>query len=250
CFPQRGARDIDEMDWFIVREWLGLDQVRLLSKQKVGGVTIFDPAEVARLEQEGSSYETTADDYKAYRNTSRNEMDADVKLKEKYGRPIELWTMWGRIPSELAPSDGIVNRVITVANDKFLLRNRPHPLWSGRIPIFTYSPTRDPHYLYAPGKAEVMFKGQIVANRFTSQQLDALDLFIDPVFLHDLNAQLETENLLIRPGKWIGMDGPPGERVQALVPNLSGVQMGGQMTEMIWRWMQQGSGIVEDTVMG
>jgi hypothetical protein len=46
------------------------------------------------------------------------------------------------------------------------------------------------------------------------------------------------------------MDGNPAENVVPVIPNMQGLQMGGQMTEQVWRWIQQGSGIVEDTVMG
>ena len=97
---------------------------------------------------------------------------------------------------------------------------------------------------------EIAKKLQIIANRFTNQQLDVLDIFIDPAFFYNTTSGLNTRNLLMRPGKFIPIDGNPAEAIQPVVPNLSGVQLGGQMTDMVWRWMQQGSGIIEDTVMG
>jgi hypothetical protein len=177
-------------------------------------------------------------------------MDADAKQRERYARPIELLTMWGRVPSELVPGDGAVSRMITVANGRYLLRNRANPFWSQKLPFIAYAPTPDPHFFFAPGKAEIAYKLQIVANRFTNQQLDALDLYIDPVMIHSDTSGLQTENLFFRPGKWIEVQGNPSDVVSPLIPNLSGLQAGGQMTEILWRWMQQGLGIVEDTVMG
>lgn len=185
-------------------------------------------------------------------------MDQDGRNREPYSRPVEILNMIGTIPSELVPQgeergEGqfqMVHRILTVANRRYLLRNRPNPFWNGKKNILAYSPMPDPHYFYAPGKAEIAKKLQIIANRFTNQQLDALDIFIDPAFFYNSNSQLNTRNLLMRPGKFIPMDGDPSANIMPVVPNLQGVQLGGQMTEMVWRWMQQGSGIVEDTVMG
>lgn len=249
-FPQPAIRNVSDMDYFIVREYMDLDKIRQKAVPDANGRTLFDSAEVRRMEQEGTGAEEAGEDYRTYRQTGRSEDDMNARTREKYARPVELWTMYGRIPSELAPSDGITNRIVTVANGKYVLRNRPNPLWSGKIPIIACSPSYDPHHLFAPGKAEMLYKMNIIANRFTNQQLDALDLYIDPVMMHNEDAMIDTDNLFMRPGKWIKMQGTPSEMVQPLVPNLTGVQMGGQMTEMLWRWGQQGSGIIEDTVMG
>ncbi|MGH2567736.1 MAG: portal protein, partial [Bacteroidota bacterium] len=234
CFPQPGVREIAEMGWFITREYLDLDVVRMMSEVGPGDRSVFDRSEVQRMEREGGGDTRASDDYKNWRNMGRNLMDQDARLKEQHARVIEIWTFWGRLPRELAP-DGIVDRVITVANERYILRNRPNPFWNGKKPLLQYSPMPDPHYFWAPGKAEVAKKLQIVANRFTNQQLDALDLFIDPVFFHHSDAGLNTDSLYIRPGKWIETDIPPSEAIMPLIPNLSGVQMGGQMTEVLWR---------------
>jgi hypothetical protein len=150
----------------------------------------------------------------------------------------------------LLPEDGIVDRVITVANNRYLLRNRPNPYWHGQKPFLAYSPMPDPHYFFAPGKAEIAEKLQIVANRFTNQTLDALDLFIDPAFFYNNQAGLNTRNLYLRPGRFIGVDGNPSEMVMPIMPNLQGLQMGTEQTSIIWKWIQQGTGIAEDVVQG
>jgi len=248
-FPQPGFRDPQEADWFEEREWLDLDDIRALATINVMGETIFDPSEVRRMEREGFGASEANEDYKTWRGTWRTGIDSDGRQREQYARPIELVTMWGKIPSELAP-DGIRNRVITVANGRYLLRNRPMPFWSLKKPIRTYSPIQDPHYIYAPGKAEIAKKMQIIANRFVNQQLDVLDLFIDPVFFANRSFNMPTQNLVMRPGRFFFGDGSPQENIMPLSPDMNGFQMGVQMTEIIWKWMQQGLGIVEDTVMG
>lgn len=250
-FPQPGVPLSEDWDWFITREYLDIDKIVEYSETMIGGKPVFDPNEVNRLIQEGGNTGSVFDQYKELRGISRNEMDAEAKLREFYARPVEIWTYWGRIPSELVPVDGATSRRIVIANETYVLANRANPFWNQKIPIIVNSPTPDPHTIYAPGKAEIAYKLQIVANQYTNKQLDAMDLFIDPVFLFNAENELtDTENLFIRPGKWIGTQGLPSEQVTPLIPNLNGVQMGGQMTEILWRWMQQGLGIIEDTVMG
>jgi len=251
CFPQPGFRTIETMGWFCEQDYMDWDLIRMYSEMPMSGGYFFDPAEVERMRTDGGTSVTEIDtqDYKSWRTQSRTMVEEDARQSERYARPVKLITMWGKIPSELAP-DGIVDRVITVANGKYVLRNRPIPFWAGQKPFFAYSPMPDPHYFFAAGKAEVAAKLQVLANRFTNQQLDALEIFIDPVFFVNLNSGLDTRNLFIRPGKFIPMDGNPAEMIMPLQPNLTGLQLGGQMTESVWRWMQQGSGIVEDTVMG
>ena len=248
-FPQPGVRLIADMNWVCEREYMDLDDVRTLARPDEDGRTVFDSAEVARMEREGIGIAKVTDDWKTWRSQGPTIEDETQRFAEKYARPIEIIHMWGRIPSELA-TDGVVDRVISVANGNYLLRNRSIPFWSGLKPYGAYSPMPDPHYFFAAGKAEVSAKLQVIANRFTNQQLDALDIFIDPAFFYNTNSNLNTRNLLMRPGKFIPVQGNPQDGIMPVVPNLQGVQMGGQMTGMIWNWMQQGTGIIEDTVQG
>lgn len=245
CGPQPGFADIEKMHWFEVRRYLDLEDIRELAAQD-----IFDRAEVARMEREGVGAAEIDADYKGYRTFFRSESEESARLAEHYSRPIELIEMWGTLPTELLPSDGIRHRVITVANKRYLLRNRPNPFWHGRKPFLAYSPMADPHYFYAPGKAEIAEKMQVVAERFTNQTLDALDLFIDPAFFYDGNSGLDTRNLYMRPGKFIKMDRPPQDAIMPIVPNFQGVQLGMEHVQYLDRMIQKGTGIVEDVTQG
>lgn len=249
CFPQPGIRDIEDMEWFITQDYMDFEKVKRLGVIKEDGRSLFDAAEIRRMEEEGTWSEQTADDYKDYRSWGRTVSEFDARNREKYARPVRLHTQFGHVPPEMAP-DGITNRIITVANDRYVLRNRPLPFWNTKKPIRKYCPMRDAHFFWSPGKAEIAEKLQYTANRFTNQQLDALDLFIDPMFIVNTDSGLSSDTIFSRPGKVIGVDGPLADVIQAVVPNLSGIQMGTQMTEFLWRWGQQGLGIIEDTVMG
>lgn len=245
-FPQPSVKLIKNMQWVVRRYFLDLDEVRYLVKQGM-----FDAAELARLEREGGVNGSIALDESLVRRFQvRTGMsDEEARWMDKYSRPVEMLEFWGRVPSELAP-DGAPKRVITVANRRYLMRNRPLPFFHHQIPFLAFSPTPDPHYFDAPGKAEIAEKLQIVANRYVNQTLDAADLIIDPMWFYDRNKGLNTRGLYARPGRFIGVDGDPNSAVAPLRADLQGVAMGGQKTGEMRQYIQMGTGIVDDAVQG
>jgi len=243
-FPQPNVHDIHDMAWFIYREWPDLDDVRVLVEAK-----IYDRKGLKKLEL-GRLFSESQGDFYERRPAIRAGYDVPSPKREKYSKPVEILHMWGTVPQEFIPDDGGTQRVITIANGNVLLRNRPNPWWHARKPFLHYSPMRDPHQFFGPGKAEVSEKLQVSANKIACQKLDALDLFIDPMFVANRNAGIDRRKLRTRPGGVIESDVPPPEAIQALVPNMQGVQNAYQEIQDLWRWMQQSTGIIEDVVMG
>lgn len=245
-FPQPGVRTMNKMRWVIRRYFLDLDEVRFLVSQGM-----FDSVELARLESEGGvNGPITLDEALVRRFQIRTGMsDEEARWMDKYSRPVELLELWGTIPSELCP-DGAMKRVITVANRRYLMRNKPLPFFHHSLPFHAFSPTPDPHYFDAPGKAEIAEKLQIVANRYVNQTLDAADLIIDPMFFYDRNKGLNTRGLYARPGRFIGVDGDPNTAVAPMRADLQGVALGGQKTQEMRQYIQMGTGIVDDAVQG
>src|SRR6185436_2020349 len=159
-FPQPCVPRLDQMKWVVRRYFLDLDDIRYLAS-----IGAFDKNELRRLEMEGAVGKGNA-----YASTSlrrfqvRTGMDDETaRFMDKYSRPIEILEFWGTIPSELAPPSerGVLKRVITVANRRYLMRNRSFPYNHGQIPFVAFSPMPDPHHFYAPGKAEIVEKLQI-----------------------------------------------------------------------------------------
>src|SRR5262249_54024404 len=150
----------------------------------------------------------------------RNLDEYESLRSDKYAKPVEIWEMWGDLPSALAP-DGVQRRVCTLANRRVVLRNEPLPYWHGEIPFIAYCPQPDPHYFHGVGKGEISERLQMTANRLANQKLDALDLFIDPVFLMNRQMGIDTQNLYMRAGRVIGVDGPVDDSViRPLSPDL------------------------------
>jgi hypothetical protein len=243
-FPQPGFRDVIDMRWCVVQYILDLDDVRFLASEG-----IFDQSEVDRMEREGIGAAEVEEDLKSFRLNAPTESEAHAREREPMARPIMIRDFWGLVPSELG-EDGVVNRVVSVANRTYLMRNRPNPYFHQMKPFVNYSPMPDPHHHYGPGKVEISLKLQVVANRFVNQALDAGDIFGDPAFFVNSNSGLETRNLHMKPGIFFEVDGPPQESIMPMQPDLRGVQLNMQHSENAWRWMQQGTGIIEDVVQG
>ena len=245
-FPQWGFQSTDQMRWNIRRYFLDVDDLRGLAQAGT-----FDKSEVDRLEREGMGPpQRLSEDYGVSQYKQRAGIDdLSLQMRDPYFRPVEVLEMWGVVPSELT-TDGETNRVITVANRRFLLRNKPNPYWHRRKPFHVFSPTMDPFYFDAPGKAEVAEKLQIVSNRFVNQSLDVADLVGDPMSFFDRNSGLKTRGLYARPGRFIPIDGNPHERIMPYAPDLRGVQLGSAKVQEMWQYLQMGTGILDDAVMG
>jgi len=245
-FPQPTVARLRDMKWVVRRYYLDLDDVRYLAS-----IGSFDKSALARLEREGASgggYSELTTSIRRFQ--ARTGMDDETaRFMDKYSRPIEFLEFWGRVPSELSP-DGDLNRVVTVANRRYVMRNRPNPYNHGMLPFLSYSPTPDLHYFYAPGKAEIVEKLQIVGNRYLNQSLDAADLMIDPMWFYDRGAGLVTRNLYSRPGRFIGVNGNPANVISQIGPDLNHLQAADAKIMQVREFLQMGTGIVDDAVAG
>lgn len=245
-YPQTGVARVRDMDRVARRRFLDLDKVRLLTQ-----AGMFDKAELDRMIREGGVNSASATDLAAAKRFSvRTGMDDEsARYLSKYSRPVEIIEYWGLVPSELCP-DGDTMRVITIANKRYVLRNRPLPFWHKRLPFVTFSPTPDPHYFDAPGKAEVAEKVNIVANRYINQSLDSADLIVDPPIFYDRAANLNTRNMYLKPGRMFGVDGNPNEVIGRMQTDLAHLSVAdnkiGQMRELA----QMATGLMEDVGQG
>jgi len=245
-FPQPTVSRLQKMKWVVRRYFLDLDDIRYLAS-----IGAFDKSELRRLESEGSVGSGNAFISTSIRRFQvRTGMDDETaRFMDKYSRPIEILEMWGTVPSEYAP-DGVLQRVITVANRRYLLRNRPNPYNHGMLPFVSFTPTPDMHYFYAPGKAEVIEKIQIVANRYLNQSLDAADLLIDPMWFYNRAAGLVTKNLYARPGKFIPVNGDPNAMIQPIQQNVEGLTIADSKIAQMRMLGNMGTGIMDDAVAG
>jgi len=245
-FPQPTVARLRDMKWVVRRYFLDLDDVRYLAS-----IGTFSKGELARMERDGAIGAMTGELQSSVRRFQvRSGMDDDTaRFMNKYSRPIEILEFWGDVPSELS-KDGVLQRVVTVANRRYLMRNNPNPYNHGLLPFVAYSPTPDLHYFYAPGKAEVVEKLQIVGNRYINQSLDAADLMIDPMIIYDRSAGLTTRNFYSRPGRLIGVNGDPSKVMAPMKWDYSGLTVADNKLAQMREFLQMGTGIIDDAVQG
>lgn len=247
-YPAPNFRNVFDMPWVIVRYYLDIDEVDFLATKEGGRV--FDRSEVERLKRDGALARGRSDEMLLRRFETRTGYSDSSRFMDKWSRPVEIIEMWGRIPRSLAGPIGSTNVVISVANDGFLLRAAENPFHHQLKPFTIHQPTPDPHYFYAPGKAEVAQKMQITINRIVNQLLDAGDLTIHPMFMYNRNRGINPRNLVAGPGRVFPTDGDPREALFPIPFNMSGMQIGAGQIEMLWRFLQMGTGVQEDTIMG
>ncbi len=251
AFPQPNFREINGnqgMQWFIVRYYLDIDDCKYLASE--AGGEVFSIREVNRLINEDGHIAQRSDEAMMRRFETRHGI-SNATGADKYSRPVELIEMWGRAPAEFKSEfGGSTNVVITVANGKYLFRSADTPFNHRQKPFIKFSPTPDPHYFFAPGKAEIAHQLQIAGNRFVNHQLDAADLLVHPMFIFDRSKGVNTRNLWARPGGTYGVDGDPDSAIKPLQMDFRGLQAGSEMTRTMWQFIQMGTGVAEDTIMG
>ena len=252
-YPQPGFKYEQDMQWFFYRYWLDIEQVEALSREGETREPIFDPLEVRLLKNTSSGAQGALESLKEMRGLGvYGSGDDTARLRAKYGRPVEIIEGVGvHVPHELLPGDAKADfRVITVANGKFLLRDKTFPYLLNKRPIVVASLNPDPHYFFGPGRGEMAAKLQFGINKFTNQVLDALDVSIDPWFIFNRAAGIDPRNLFLRPGRWVPISGSPSEMIMPGNPNLQGLQAGIETTQLLWQYMQRVSGILDESVIG
>lgn len=247
-FPCPNFRSVFDMPWVIVRYYLDIDEVEFLASEEGGRV--FDAAEVARLKRDGAMTPGRNDEMLLRRFEARTGFSDSNRFMDKWSRPVEIIEMWGRIPRSLSGPIGSSNVVISVGNDGYLLRGAENPNHHQLKPFLVHQPTPDPHYFYAPGKAEVMEKMQVTINKIVNQLLDAGDLVIHPMFLYNRNKGINTRKLVAGPGNIFGTDGDPREALMPVPFDMRGLSIGAGQISMLREFLQMGSGIQEDVIMG
>jgi hypothetical protein len=253
ALPQPGIKDIHDMDHFGRRYWLDFTQVKALSVPGGSREPLFDPKVVREMELTGTGATTALSSLKAMRGQGMWTADDETaRLRERYSRPVEIVEYVGiETPTELLPADSTGTfRVLTVANGKFLLRDKTFPFLLSKRPYLACSLNPDPHYFFAPGRGEMAAQMQLGINKFTNQVLDALDVSIDPWFIFDRNAAVDPRNLFLRPGRWIPVTGNPQNVVMPGQVNLQGLSSGIETTQLLWQYMQRVSGILDESVIG
>jgi len=245
-WPEAGKRRLRDCKRAMHRYWLDLDDIRVA--EAAGD---FDKGSALALESSEASMAIN-DEFTSQQNFYRNMIDYQARQGNKFQKRIQCVDLVGEVPSMFAP-DGFVNRIITVANDRVLLKNRPFPFHHERLDkiFFAYSPTIDPEYFHGIGKAEVMEKMQYLVNRYASQKADAVDQAVEPMWIVNELGGVDLSNITTKSGKVIKVAGPVDDsNIRPFVPDLSGIPIATNEIDQHWQFMQIASGGIQDVGLG
>ena len=250
-YPQRGKRDIEEMLFLTHRYWKDLDDLEEDAFMAIqsGREPEFDPAALAQLRNMPLS-QSGARDMEERHSVWRSWSQFQMRRQEKYSKPVELIEMVGLVPKEYAP-DGLRMRIMTVANRMVPLRNVPSPHWNLQKHFRAYSPMPDMHFFHGIGKIEPVASLAASANKLVSNRLDVLDLVLQPAMFVSDSTELEVQNLTLWPGRVIKVHGETGESaIRPVQFDLSAYPLVVNELEALSRYIDQGTGIQRDTIMG
>lgn len=242
--PQRGKKYIWDMDYCTHRYRLSLDRVRELEAAKV-----FLPG-TAKQCAEGPAMLSDVSVFRERLGLTRSMGHIMDREGNKYDNVVIAHDMVGLVPDEL--KQGKTKwLIITMLNGHVVARVRPYPFWHGKLNFLSFCPAPDPHEFWGLGKAEMVFKMQALSNRFASQKADALELVINPMWLYNRLSGIDAQAIYSHPGRTIGVNGPVDDTQLRPVPmNLEGFMHADRELAQFWQWMQQATGIVEDTISG
>lgn len=242
------VRDLNESP-FVGHSWY--EDYDILAEMARDPNSRFDASAIRELgKTDGAPPQDEYEMFKARLEMSRNLVDYRTRAHEAFEKPVKIDEFWGLVPDELSIG-GVRQVVITLANDKFILRARPNPFWFRKPPFFELTFMRDPSSSRGIGKIEVVAPLAAAVNRLVSQRMDVNDLFVYPMFAASTTAELDVkDNLYARPGRVFRVNGNVNESFVPIIPNMTGVANNLQEVEMLSKYIQQGTGMIEDVSMG
>lgn len=245
--PEPGKVRWQDVDWVIHTYYIDLDN--LLELQYSAQFPMFDPEAIQRL-LESPMGTQQRDSYKQRMTVYRTMTDYESRAGMNHSKPILITEYWGKVPSEFG-IQGDRNVVITLANDKIVLRYEPNPFWHKELPFGMFTPMPDMHALHGTGKCEIGEKIQAMINKLANIKLDALEIFANPMFFVSNNSGLDTQQLISRPGKLNQVQGEKvSDAVMPVSPDLRALQMLWTEIEQLSGFEQMGTGIPSDVVQG
>lgn len=246
--PEPGKKRLSDCSWVIHTYYVDLDD--LLEMQSGEGLPMFSPEAVEELLDSPMGADAR-DAWKMRTNTYRTWTDYSNRSALLMSKPIRIDEYWGKVPSEFG-INGDRNLVITVANERVVLRYEANPYWEDRLPFLCYTPMPDMHSLHGTGKAEIAAPLQAAMNKLGTIKLDSLEIFANPMLVVSDQSDLAQQGSVVaRPGKILTARGEDmGKAIMPISPDLRALQLTYEEIAQLSNFQQQGIGIPNDVVQG
>ena len=169
----------------------------------------------------------------------RNDVEDQILISEYYGRvPANLLT------GAVAEEDGMVEGIVTLANETFVLRAVASPYTMKDRPIVAFQHDTVPGEFWGRGVAEKGYNPQKALDAELRARIDALAVTTSPMMGADVTRLPRDVDLRVRPGKVWLTRGRPTEVLEPLqFPPINPATF--QQTGDLERMVQMGTGAMD-----
>jgi hypothetical protein len=244
-WPQDGKLSIADCKYVFHRYPMDLDDVRAGESSGV-----YESGSAKQLENTSQGEVDTT--FTTSRNFYRDMFSSEMHRGNKFDKRITCVDMVGDLPDGFEV-DGVKKCIITVANDRVIIKKKPFPFHHGRLDqmFFSYSPLPDSRQFHGIGKAEIAEKMQYLINRYASQKADAVDNSIQPMWLVNELGGVDYKSIPTKSGSVIKVAGPVDEsNIRPFAPDLRGIPLADNEQQQLWEMMQIATGGIQDVGLG
>jgi hypothetical protein len=174
-----------------------------------------------------------------------NKDDGSVWVTEYYGKvPQEHLRAYLKVKPEDVEGNGMVECIITIANENELLRVMVNPFFMKDRPIIAYQHDIVPGKFWGRGVAEKGWNAQRALDAELRARMDALGLLTSPMMGADITRLPRNPDMRVRPGKVWLTRGRPSEVLEPIILGNIDPSTFNQSSEME-RLVQVATGSVE-----
>jgi hypothetical protein len=120
------------------------------------------------------------------------------KPKNRSIKSVEILEYWGMY--DFDDEQGPVPSLITIANQRYLLRADRNPYAHQKKPFIDFHDTQVPQMFWSIGEIEPIESLQYELNDTRNQRMDNVNLILNRMWIVDKNADVDEEELVSRPG--------------------------------------------------
>jgi hypothetical protein len=158
---------------------------------------------------------------------------------------------FGKVPASLLPESegiGLVEAIVTVANDSVVLRAVESPFTNKDRPIIAYQHDVVPGEFWGRGIAEKGYNPQKALDAELRARMDGLALVTSPMLGADITKLPRNPDLRVRPGKVFLTRGRASEAIEPIGLNAQGLALSFQQSGDLERMVQMGTGAMDSAV--
>lgn len=167
---------------------------------------------------------------------------------------VLITEFYGKVPASYLPRTeadgdeprrGMVEAIITVANNSTILRAIPNPFLMQDRPFAAYQHDSVPGEFWGRGVAEKGYNPQKALDTELRARADALALITAPMMGADLTRMGKNPDLGVRPGKFFLTRGRPSEVIEPVGFSPQGLALTFNQTGDLERQVQMGTGAMD-----